>query len=159
MLLRVFCNSTGRHNRPSDYGRNIVPNNELQIYTWMDATLKELSRLITEVYPEMKTKGTRFHFSSIFPSNRDSSYLIRDLGAVVVGTKGNQDTDTLKQLRFTVGDFMDVSISVASGNDDRQNSGRGDRDRRGGGGGGGRDRDRDRRGGGGSGRDRYNDRR
>ncbi|CAG5027938.1 unnamed protein product [Parnassius apollo] len=45
LLLRVFC-STGRHNTPGDYARGNVPQNELQIYTWMDATLRELTGML-----------------------------------------------------------------------------------------------------------------
>ena len=33
LLLRVFCNLSGRHNAKTDYNRGF-PSNELQIYTW-----------------------------------------------------------------------------------------------------------------------------
>lgn len=40
LLLRVFC-STGRHHSTNEFGHGNVPSNELQIYTWQDATLQE----------------------------------------------------------------------------------------------------------------------
>lgn len=40
-----------------------VPPNELQIYTWMDASLKELMSLVREVNPESRKKGTYFDFA------------------------------------------------------------------------------------------------
>lgn len=40
LLLRVFC-STGRHHSANEFGHGNVPSNELQIYTWQDATLQE----------------------------------------------------------------------------------------------------------------------
>ncbi|KAJ9582506.1 hypothetical protein L9F63_003199 [Diploptera punctata] len=59
LLLRVFCN-TGRHHNILDYSRGNVPANELQIYTWMDATLREITSLVKEVNPEARRKGTYF---------------------------------------------------------------------------------------------------
>merc|ERR1719481_1465145 len=63
LLLRVFCNQA-RHNNMSEYMRGSTPQNELQIYTWMDATLKELTGLIKEVNPESRRKGTYFDFAA-----------------------------------------------------------------------------------------------
>ena len=40
-----------------------VPPNELQIYTWLDASLKELMSLVREVNPESRKKGTYFDFA------------------------------------------------------------------------------------------------
>lgn len=87
-LLRVFC-STSRHNPMQDYAKGQsatlqaardfpkvahltlfisltgkTPANELQIYTWKDATLKELTSLVKEV---------RKRLVSCF-SSRDSAY-------------------------------------------------------------------------------------
>lgn len=62
LLLRIFC-STGRHHTPGDYARGKTPENELQIYTWMDCTLRELMKLIKDVNPEARRRGTKFSFS------------------------------------------------------------------------------------------------
>ena len=62
LLLRVFT-SKDRHHRPDDFGRNQTPANELQVYTWMDATLKEITNLVKEVHPESRKKGMIFDFA------------------------------------------------------------------------------------------------
>ena len=45
-LLRVFCKRDG-HNKIDDYSPTSVPNcEELQLYTWPDCTLRELTDLV-----------------------------------------------------------------------------------------------------------------
>ncbi|XP_003386277.1 PREDICTED: histone deacetylase complex subunit SAP18-like, partial [Amphimedon queenslandica] len=68
-LLRVFCNE-GRHHRLDSFMRGNVPSNELQIYTWMDCTLRELMSLVKEVNPDTRQKGTLFSFATVYPDNR-----------------------------------------------------------------------------------------
>ncbi|XP_040573356.1 histone deacetylase complex subunit SAP18 [Lepeophtheirus salmonis] len=116
LLLRVFC-STSRHNPLTEYSRGKVPANELQIYTWMDATLKELTSLVREVNPDARRKGTFFDFALVFPnlSSRGnmsgSGYMSRDIGTTVSGQKGPDDSKTLSQCRFTIGDYLDIAIT------------------------------------------------
>ena len=71
-----------------------VPPNELQIYTWMDASLKELMSLVREVNPESRKKGTYFDFAIISPSmgrggnfhnGERCDYNSRDIGTTVSG--------------------------------------------------------------------------
>lgn len=64
MLLRVFIGDRAHHH-PGDF-RGRLPDDELQIHTWMDATLKELAGLITEVDPDLIRPGTRFAFNQLF---------------------------------------------------------------------------------------------
>lgn len=40
----------------------------------MDATLKELTSLVKEVYPEARKKGTHFSFAIVFPDPRGKVY-------------------------------------------------------------------------------------
>ncbi|GBP42312.1 Histone deacetylase complex subunit SAP18 [Eumeta japonica] len=86
LLLRVFC-STGRHNSPADYARGNVPQNELQIYTWMDATLRELTSLVKEVNPETRRKGTYFDFAIVYPDMRSPTYRMREIGVTCSGQR------------------------------------------------------------------------
>lgn len=119
LLLRVFC-ANSRHNNLSDYNRGKVPPNELQIYTWMDASLRELTSLVREVNPESRKKGTYFDFSVISPQNGRGipgpngvfcHYASRDIGTTVSGTKGMDDNKTLAQARFVIGDYVDIAIT------------------------------------------------
>ncbi|XP_039261116.1 histone deacetylase complex subunit SAP18-like [Styela clava] len=110
LLLRVFtCN--GRHHPLSDYARGNVPNNELQIYTWMDATLKELTSLVKEVNPDARRKGTKFEFSTVY-MERNGRHRYKDIGRTMAGLKGPDDNVTLQDQKFQIGDFMDIAISM-----------------------------------------------
>lgn len=40
----------------------------------MDATLKELTSLVKEVYPEARKKGTHFSFAIVYPEPRSKAY-------------------------------------------------------------------------------------
>lgn len=112
LLLRVFCNLSGRHNNRNDFSRG-MPSNELQIYTWLDATLKELTRLITEVYPNTKTKGTSFNFMVVWPNPRTPGFGMKEIGTTTIGSKGPDDNSTLQSKKFVIGDYLDVAISMA----------------------------------------------
>uniref|UniRef100_T1KN61 18 kDa Sin3-associated polypeptide n=1 Tax=Tetranychus urticae TaxID=32264 RepID=T1KN61_TETUR len=101
LLLRVFL-SNGRHHSPIEYNRGNVPSNELQIYTWMDASLKELTNLVKEVNPDARRKGTYFDFALVFPDLRTPGYRMRDIGSTCSGQKGVDDTKTLAQSRFQI---------------------------------------------------------
>lgn len=110
LLLRVFL-SRGRHHSPNEYARGNVPADELQIYTWMDATLKELTGLVKEVNIEARRKGTFFDFALVFPDVRTSGYRMRDIGSTCSGQKGTDDGKTLSQSRFQIGDYLDIAIT------------------------------------------------
>jgi len=120
MLLRVFC-AMGRHHQLSDYSRGNVPPSELQIYTWTDATLLELTSLVREVNGEARRKGTRFAFAQIYPDPRGTGYCRRDIGSTVSGERGPDDLKTLKQSRFTIGDYIDIAITPPNRNMGNQN--------------------------------------
>jgi histone deacetylase complex subunit SAP18 len=127
-----------------------LPANELQIYTWLDATLKELTRLITEVYPHTKAKGTQFSFAVVWPDPRSSGFRMKNIGVTTIGAKGSDDNATLESKKFHIGDYLDVSVLVGRSHPLGRDRDRGDqRDNRreigGGGGGGGRDQRDDRR--------------
>jgi len=132
LLLRVFT-STGRHNDIKEYERGHTPENEVQIYTWMDATLKELTGLIKEVNPDARRRGTYFNFRIVFYDLRMGRYNHRDIGSTVAGNKGVDDECSLMDSKFTIGDYLDVSISPPSQRNDRMDFGRRGGDRFGGG--------------------------
>jgi len=123
----------------------MTPSNELQIYTWLDATLKELTGLVKEVNPEARRRGTYFDFSLVYPDLRQSPRCqSRDIGTTVAGQRGPDDQKTLADCKFVIGDFLDIAITPPTGRMDRMDG----YGRRGFGGdrrnGGFRDRDRER---------------
>ncbi|XP_067674651.1 histone deacetylase complex subunit SAP18-like [Haliotis asinina] len=110
LLLRVFC-STGRHHPLSEFSRGNTPTNELQIYTWMDATLKELTSLVKEVNPDARRKGTFFDFAIVYPDPRSPTHRLREIGTTCSGRKSADDTVTLASKKFQIGDFLDIAIT------------------------------------------------
>jgi histone deacetylase complex subunit SAP18 len=109
LLLRVFL-SKGRPHQLSEYGRGNLPPNELQIYTWQDATLEELSGLVKEVNPDARKKGTTFEFRLVYPDVRGPAFRFRDIGSTTTGIKGPDDAKTLASVRFVIGDYLDVHV-------------------------------------------------
>ncbi|KAF6040511.1 hypothetical protein EB796_001168 [Bugula neritina] len=75
-LLRVFTN-TGRPYHISEFSRGNLPPNQVSIYTWMDATLKELAGLIKQMNPDARRKGTFIDFYVVFPQVLQGKYVQR----------------------------------------------------------------------------------
>merc|ERR1719310_500 len=118
-----------------------TPSNELQMYTWMDATLKELEGLVKEVNPEARRRGTYFDFALVYPDLRQGPRCqTRDVGTTIASQRGPDDTKTLQNCKFVIGDYIDIAVTPPTGRMDRMDYGRrgfgGDR-RNGFGGGGG----------------------
>lgn len=110
LLLRVFC-STGRHHSPSEFQHGNVPSNELQIYTWQDATLRELTALVRDVNPETRRKGTYFDFAFVSPEPFNPGYRMREIGVTCSGQRTADDGLSLAQAKFIIGDYMDINIT------------------------------------------------
>ena len=125
LLLRVFCSKI-RHHLPrfvhfnrqnfsssfsfSEYEQGHTPENELQIYTWMDASLGELTQLIKEVNPDARRRGTQFSFSIVSADDTYNRYYLTDIGRTENGFKRSDDQIQLAHKRFRVGDYLDVAI-------------------------------------------------
>ncbi|XP_074662340.1 histone deacetylase complex subunit SAP18-like [Tubulanus polymorphus] len=115
LLLRVFCN-TGHHNDLREYRKGNTPKNELQIYTWKDATLKELASLVKEVNPDARKKGTCFDFGIVFADSRQPLFRLRDIGRVFSGRRTADDNASLASRRFLIGDYIDIAITPPNRN-------------------------------------------
>ncbi|KAI5065824.1 hypothetical protein GOP47_0018448 [Adiantum capillus-veneris] len=111
LLIRVFT-KTGEHHCMTDYAeKGKVPTDEVQIYTWMDATLRELTDLVTEVAPEARRKNARLSFALVYPDRRGRN-VIRTVGMTNANgvRRGSDDHLTLSAISFQTGDFLDVAI-------------------------------------------------
>ncbi|OMO89676.1 Sin3 associated polypeptide p18 [Corchorus capsularis] len=112
LLLRVF-KKIGSHHSEEDFAvRGKEPKDEVQIYTWKDATLRELTDLVKEVAPEARRKNARLSFAFVYPGKR-GRFLLRQVG--VTNSYGNgrrvlDDNKALTDLRFQIGDYLDVAI-------------------------------------------------
>ncbi|CAH8638246.1 unnamed protein product [Dicrocoelium dendriticum] len=85
-----------KHNSVLEYSRGRTPSNELQVYTWLDATLRELASLVKQVNPEARKRGTLFDFALVSPDLRVPVYRMRELGEVCSGSPSDTDRIMLK---------------------------------------------------------------
>lgn len=111
LLIRVFI-KPGSHHRLEDFairGKEPGGDAEIQIYTWMDATLREMSDLIKEVKLAARGRMTRLSFAFVYPDKRGRN-VMRQVGLVHSTRPGEDDNKTLKALNFQTGDFLDVAI-------------------------------------------------
>ena len=110
LLLRVFTTNNSRHHCMDEFSRRNVPSSELQIYTWMDATLKESTSLV-KVYPEARKKATHFNFAIVFTDLKRPGYRVKEIGSTMSGRKGTDDSMTLQSQKFQIGDYLDIAIT------------------------------------------------
>lgn len=111
VLIRVFVGDD-QHNPLNDYSRGSTPSHELQLYTWMDTSLKELMGLIRSMGNLGRMRGSSFEFTVVYADPRSPSFKMRDIGKTVVGELGADDSCTLASKKFQYGDFIDVAITA-----------------------------------------------
>ncbi|XP_063931552.1 uncharacterized protein LOC135143587 [Zophobas morio] len=110
-LLRVFP-KYNNHHRIESYQHGKVPEDlELNMHTWMDASLKELGTLIKSIEPESRRKHTRINFSCVYPTAR-GHMMMKEIGTIIVGRRTPDDNLKLLETRFRIGDYLDVCIET-----------------------------------------------
>ncbi|KAG2428461.1 hypothetical protein HXX76_011580 [Chlamydomonas incerta] len=108
LLMRVFPKQGGHHKLEDFTDRTKLPD-EIAIYTWMDADLRELSDLIKEANPAARARNARMSFAFVYP-DRKGRNVMRQVGVVHATRPGEDDIKTLRGLNFQTGDYLDVSI-------------------------------------------------
>ncbi|KAH9308407.1 hypothetical protein KI387_036318, partial [Taxus chinensis] len=79
LLLRVFT-KIGNHHTTEDFAvRGKEPKDEVQIYTWRDATLRELTDLVKEVAPAARRRDAKLSFAFVYPDRRGRN-VVRQVG-------------------------------------------------------------------------------
>jgi len=109
LLLRVYTKHGSHHKLEEFAVRGKEPEGEIQMYTWFDANLRELSDLIKEVNSEARGRNCRMSFAFIYP-DRNGRNVMRQVGMVHSSRSSEDDLRTLRSLRFQTGDFLDVAI-------------------------------------------------
>jgi histone deacetylase complex subunit SAP18 len=71
-----------------------VPKEEIQIYTWLDANLREISENIQREVENTRKRDTQLQYSLIYP-DFEGNPRRKNLGTVKVGSKGPDDMKTL----------------------------------------------------------------
>ncbi|CAN0172992.1 unnamed protein product, partial [Scytosiphon promiscuus] len=75
LLLRCFWTQQ-RHRRGEDYSNvNSLPRDELQIYTWPDATVREITTLIQGVVPAARRRQGRLSYAFVYPDSQGKQVL------------------------------------------------------------------------------------
>merc|ERR1711912_113780 len=94
-LLRVFI-KLGSHHGPNEFTlRGKEPtHDEVQIYTWPDATLRELTTLIKEVNDASRRRDARISFALVYPDKRGEP-VVRQIGRVLSSKRTDDDSKAL----------------------------------------------------------------
>ncbi|EMR11051.1 hypothetical protein PNEG_00650 [Pneumocystis murina B123] len=112
-LLRIFCKIGGFHSIEEFQPESQPVADEVQIYTWKDASLYELAQLLAKAIPN--NNSTRFSFRLIYNDNYKEKYLTKDIGHVLLFSRGLEANKTLDDVRFVIGDWIDVAINNDEG--------------------------------------------
>ncbi|KAG9291570.1 hypothetical protein G9A89_021989 [Geosiphon pyriformis] len=109
-LLRIFCQE-GSHHGLDKYTIDEQPtNHEVQIYTWKDATLKEIANLIKQIKPDAQRLNARISFKLVYQDQLRNCYMFKDLGMVMNSRNTVEEDNNLDDARFVIGDFLDVAV-------------------------------------------------
>lgn len=108
LLLRVFIKN-GSHHTAEDFQGHEPTKDEIQIYTWKDASLRELTELVKGVKAAARARDARLSFSFVYPDTSGKN-VVRYVGTVSINKRTTEDKRTLQSLRFETGDFLDVAI-------------------------------------------------
>jgi histone deacetylase complex subunit SAP18 len=82
---------------------------EVQIYTWKDATLLELTQLIQQVKPFARERGVQMKFNLVQPQR--GKFTERYIGTVKGDAKRSEDDKRMLQdTSFEIGDYIDVAV-------------------------------------------------
>ena len=73
---------------------------------------KVINSWTTQVFSSTSSlPGTYFDFALVFPDTRPGAYRIREIGVTCSGQRGADDSKTLSQAKFQIGDYLDINIS------------------------------------------------
>ncbi|GMN32425.1 hypothetical protein TIFTF001_003661 [Ficus carica] len=108
----VAVGGIGGHHNEEDFAvRGKEPKDEVQIYTWKDATLRELTDLVKEVVPAARRRNAKLSFAFVYPDKR-GRFVLKQAGMTQSFGNGRRldDGKALGELDFQIGDYLDVAI-------------------------------------------------
>ncbi|RHY27628.1 hypothetical protein DYB32_006659 [Aphanomyces invadans] len=82
--------------------------NELHVYTWPDATLREIAELVQDGNDDAR-KHNRLAISLVYIDSR-GKFVVKKAGIVNTSRKSPDEDKTLAAIGFQNGDFLDVAI-------------------------------------------------
>jgi hypothetical protein len=111
-LLRAFFTLDEFHQADAFTLEQLPVEDEIHLYTWKDATLRELMYLVQEIRPDIQEKSdARLNFRIVYLDQIRDRYATRDLGSVHCTKRGPDDQRTLAQMNFLPGEYLDICLS------------------------------------------------
>ena len=105
-LIRIFYNENN-FSSLKDFENEQLPSQELHIYTWKDANLRELTNLIQGEL-QIPT-AIKFKYSCLYYNSKGILTRI-DLGDVSLNKNTPSELRTLHSLNFAIGAYIDINI-------------------------------------------------
>jgi len=112
LLLRVFIKNGPDHHTAEDFAGGVPKEHEVQIYTWKDATLQELTDLIKGINKQARSPTAKLSFAFVYP-DQSGKNVVKPIGITHSSRRSPDQQKTLQFLRFETGDYLDVAISEA----------------------------------------------
>lgn len=109
-LLRVFYKENEAVPIESLKDREPVQKeDEVRVYTWMDATLREIVEQLKVEIPNARRRDAQFDLNLAI-TNLTGGLEYRNIGTIHSTRRGNLDTFTLHRIRLVIGDYLAVGI-------------------------------------------------
>lgn len=108
-LLRVFYKENSYSKLEDLNNENFLNTNELHIYTWLDANLREITTLIKSAIDIPSRKETKFMFSFVYYDSKGKLQR-KEVGDVYLKKNSPEELNTLYSLKFVIGDYIDIYI-------------------------------------------------
>ena len=110
-LLKVYPKYKGEHSlKQFEINDKELLADEIHLYTWSDASLRELTDLLKEFVPEAKQKDSILEYYVVYPNPHGKGYLKKPAGTVFAIGKGKDDLLTIHEIGMRIGDRMDINI-------------------------------------------------
>ncbi|CAN6579255.1 unnamed protein product [Malus baccata var. baccata] len=110
--FNYFLWQIGAHHSEVEFAvRGNEPKDEVQIYTWKDAKLRELTDLVKEIAPEASRRNARLSFAFVNP-DKHGRVVVKQVGMTNSHGNGRQvdESKSLNDLNFQIRDYLDVAI-------------------------------------------------
>ncbi|KAF3188968.1 hypothetical protein TWF106_000959 [Orbilia oligospora] len=122
-LLKVFYKVNSFH-RLDDFRSTAQPSSFVEVYTWKDCSLAELTTLLLSALPSLASGATKCSFRLIYADTKAGRYTSQELGNVPLPLTGSSANGAgggtgseklcLDEARFVVGDWIDVAVATGS---------------------------------------------
>ncbi|XP_037671466.1 histone deacetylase complex subunit SAP18-like [Choloepus didactylus] len=109
LLPWFFTTNNGSRHWMDEFSHRNMSSSELQICTWKNATLKELTR--KRSLPKSQKEGYTFQFCRGFSDLKRPGYRVKEIGSTISDRKGTDDSLKLQSQMFQIGDYLDIAIT------------------------------------------------